>query len=453
MVTHLEWSDTIGKRVRSGDWADQAISTVVKIEEELQAAGDDFGLAANRRENAAQLVDYFMEEAKVVYVIYKVWTAGFKDWLMTRASPKRIWRRGRSADQLMAYPDGTPLDPEPRWEALALRAGRLANGIRSYDLRCRRDRRARWRSRRLADAPRPACRPDGRDPGLCRQAVRGGPARDRYRAIMEPYLQERYMPFDVRVTPYEETLDRNLYISLEAMRGHLVGPGVVAISSSSRRTTDGSSASTPVAPEGASWRRPRGGHRLTVLAPYEFGVIEEPASLDLGRARRLPLLRPLQPCLLDHPRRALGPPGPDGRSAPVAWRGRPGDHSQVPMERLEVPRGDSGARVRADRPDQATTSGHPAGARSTGADSEHESEGRRAIVTGRRAGSVSRSPSSCCAAGVRVTASTSMIAAWNVREAGGEALVVDLAVLAERDRSSPRRARTRRLPGERGGDP
>ena len=39
MVTHLEWSDTIGKRVRSGDWADQAISTVVKIEEELQAAG------------------------------------------------------------------------------------------------------------------------------------------------------------------------------------------------------------------------------------------------------------------------------------------------------------------------------------------------------------------------------------------------------------------------------
>ena len=68
--------------MRTGDWADQAISTVVKIEEELQAAGDDFGLAANRRENAAQLVDYFMEEAKVVYVIYKVWTAGFQDWLI-----------------------------------------------------------------------------------------------------------------------------------------------------------------------------------------------------------------------------------------------------------------------------------------------------------------------------------------------------------------------------------
>ena len=32
MVTHLEWSESIGKRVRSGDWADQAISTVAKIE-------------------------------------------------------------------------------------------------------------------------------------------------------------------------------------------------------------------------------------------------------------------------------------------------------------------------------------------------------------------------------------------------------------------------------------
>src|SRR6185436_6732971 len=74
MVTHLEWSDAIGKRVRSGDWADQAISTAVKIEDELRAGGNDLGLAGGRRENAAQLVDYYMEEAKVVYVVYRVWT-------------------------------------------------------------------------------------------------------------------------------------------------------------------------------------------------------------------------------------------------------------------------------------------------------------------------------------------------------------------------------------------
>ncbi len=82
MATHLTWSDSVGKRVRTGDWADQAISTAVKVEEELRAGGNDLGLAGGRRENAAQLVDYFMEEAKVVYVIYKVWTAGFEDWLI-----------------------------------------------------------------------------------------------------------------------------------------------------------------------------------------------------------------------------------------------------------------------------------------------------------------------------------------------------------------------------------
>ena len=32
-MTHLTWSDEIGKRVRTGDWPDQAISTATKIQE------------------------------------------------------------------------------------------------------------------------------------------------------------------------------------------------------------------------------------------------------------------------------------------------------------------------------------------------------------------------------------------------------------------------------------
>ena len=48
---------------------------------------------------------------------------------------------------------------------------------------------------------------------------------DAYRFVLEPYLQERYSPFDIRERPYEDTLYRNLYLSFEAMRGHLGGPG------------------------------------------------------------------------------------------------------------------------------------------------------------------------------------------------------------------------------------
>jgi len=285
MATHLEWSESIGKRVRSGDWADQAVSTVARIEEELRAGGDEFGLAANRRENAAQLVDYFMEEAKVVYVVYKVWTAGFEDWLgdqgVTRADLDAEIER---LSVLLAYPDGTPLERESRWDELGLRAGRLANGIRSYDLPVEAALaeldgvREDWR--RLHD------RAADLMAGILAFVVkRFGEARleDCYRAIMEPYLQERYMPFDVRQSPYEETLDRNLYISLEAMRGHLVGPGrrgdIELVEEEDRWVIR-------FDPCGSGGRILRGdpeeGTGSRVLAPYEFGVIEEPRPWTWG---------------------------------------------------------------------------------------------------------------------------------------------------------------------------
>ena len=34
-ATHLTWSEEIGKRVRTGDWADQAVSTVTRILEAI----------------------------------------------------------------------------------------------------------------------------------------------------------------------------------------------------------------------------------------------------------------------------------------------------------------------------------------------------------------------------------------------------------------------------------
>ena len=74
-VVTLSWSKEIGKRVREGPWTDQAISTTRKFEEALDAG---------QFELAAQLVDYFMEEAKVVYVIYDVWSEAFASWLSKR---------------------------------------------------------------------------------------------------------------------------------------------------------------------------------------------------------------------------------------------------------------------------------------------------------------------------------------------------------------------------------
>lgn len=211
----LRWSQTLAKRARPGDWRDQGISTLQKIED---------ALAAGQAEQAAQLVDYFIEEAKVCYEIYRVWFGGFVDWLSTAG----VTDEERDAElarlrRLLAFPDGTPFEPAPAWEELTAEAGRLAGRAR-IGLGLGHERldqlRERWRmlhdrwvdlisgvlayvSNRFGEEALEPC----------------------YRHVLEPYIQERYMPYDLRHQDYEQTIYRNLYLSFEAMRGHLCGPG------------------------------------------------------------------------------------------------------------------------------------------------------------------------------------------------------------------------------------
>jgi hypothetical protein len=216
--TVLSWSDELGKRVRRGDSAEQAVSTVTRIEESIDAG---------HWEPAAQLVDYFMEEAKVVFVIYTSWTEGFEDFLAVKGVPKdeadAELERLRLA---FAFPDGGLFDPEPRWHALGADAGALANAMRAFlvsadEARVRLDAlREGWRQLHDGYADYQA--------GLLGFVARRfgeSTLEECYRHVLEPYLRERYGPFDVRLRPYEETVFRNAYLSYEAMRAHLCGPG------------------------------------------------------------------------------------------------------------------------------------------------------------------------------------------------------------------------------------
>lgn len=216
-VATLEWSEEIGKRVRTGPWTDQAISTTRKI---LEA------IAVGQREVAAQLVDYWMEEAKVVYVIYDVWTEGFSTWLTDQGVSKvELSTEMDRLRHLMAFPDGTPYETRSHWEELGAKAGRLGNLLRAAELTDEEavasldDLRDGWRQLHDRGADMMA--------GILTFVAHrfGEPAIEAcYRFVLEPYLQERYKPFDIREQPYEDTIYRNLYLSFEAMRGHLCGP-------------------------------------------------------------------------------------------------------------------------------------------------------------------------------------------------------------------------------------
>lgn len=268
-TTRLTWSDELGKRIRAGDYGELTVSTVERIEEALDAG---------QRETAAQLVDYFMEEAKVCHNIYQVWVEGFESWLAGRGvTPEQLAAERQRLDELLAFPDGAPFQPRARWSALGARAGRLANDVRGLQLALD---AAKAEARGLAEAWRQLHDRwvDLQSGLLTFIARRFGEAAigDCYRAVLEPFIAERYSVFDLRDRPYEETVHRNLYYVFEGMRAHLVGPGRLG---NMRLDEHDDRWVVTFDPCGSGERGQRGdaieGTPSRSEPPYEFGVTRE----------------------------------------------------------------------------------------------------------------------------------------------------------------------------------
>ena len=216
-VARLTWSEALGKRVREGASAEQAVSTYVKIEEAIEAG---------QLELAAQLVDYSMEEAKVVYVIYQVWTEGFLAWLrQEQADEEEVAAELDRLRRLLAFPDGELFEPAPRWDALGAAAGLLANRLRAFETNADtavaavRDLREGWRQ--LHD--RGADSRSGPADLRCASASASRESRTataRARAVPPGALQA-VRPAGARL---RGTVYRNLYLTFEAMRGSSLRP-------------------------------------------------------------------------------------------------------------------------------------------------------------------------------------------------------------------------------------
>lgn len=267
--TLLTWSPSLGKRVRTGPWEDQAISTT----EEIQAA-----VRRGDWEGAAELLDYWMEEAKIVYVVYRTWNRGWLTYLSGKGVPtEEIDSEIERLQMLLAFPDGQVFDSTAHWTQLATAAGALTHRMRAMEVdpsealdeldQLRED----WRQHHDRGA-------DFQSGLLTFVANRFGEASlgDAYEHVLGPYLAERYAPFDVRLHPYEETLERNIYLAFEAMRGHLVGPdrlGDIDIEEDSDKIV------LSFDPCGSGNRGQRGdpieGTGSRSEAPYEFGVTSE----------------------------------------------------------------------------------------------------------------------------------------------------------------------------------
>lgn len=217
-VARLAWSEQVGKRVRDEGWTELGVPTVQRIEQALDQ---------NQLEIAAQLIDYFMEEAKVCHNVYQTWTEGFSRWISRQGGVEADFEIERARlDRVLSFEDGAPFDPQRRWQELAVQAGAVAHGLRGLGVSADDGRRGLEELRRgwqgLHD------RWVDLQAGLITWIAGrfGEPAvGDCYREVLRDHLEQRYGPFDARKRSYEETVERNLYLSLEAMRGHLSGPG------------------------------------------------------------------------------------------------------------------------------------------------------------------------------------------------------------------------------------
>jgi hypothetical protein len=267
--TNLTWSQEFGKRVRTGSWQEQAVSTTGQI----QAA-----IRSGNWETAAQLLDYWMEEAKVVYVVYRTWTDGWRSYLAERGLLSTdVESEIRRLQSLLRFPDGRSFDSPAHWAELSEKAGSLTHRMRSLDLSepealAQLDElRESWRQHHDRGA-------DFQSGLLTYVARQFGETSlgEAFEHVLSPYLAERYAPFDVRLQPYEESLDRNIYLAFEAMRGHLVGSdrlGDIDIEEDSEKIV------LSFDPCGSGNRGQRGdpieGTGSRSESPYDFGVTSE----------------------------------------------------------------------------------------------------------------------------------------------------------------------------------
>ena len=121
--TRLEYLPALGRRVRLGSWDDQKVSTYRKLREAIEVG---------RWDDAARLANYFVDEGKVCFSIYRQWIPDLNAFLR---------ESGVAADELelvnaeivakLTLPDGTAWNAYEQWdrfltaiEAQGIKAGK-----------------------------------------------------------------------------------------------------------------------------------------------------------------------------------------------------------------------------------------------------------------------------------------------------------------------------------------
>jgi hypothetical protein len=264
----LHYSALLGRRIRSDRaWHEAAISTYVKARDAIRAA---------EWVAAAEYVDFFVDEAAVIYGVFRGLIPDAITFLESRGlSRVDIRELNRRLLALIPLPDGRPFVARRRWMEFqaAVRLCILACGARDEAGALARlaELKEIWRQIQDRDVDHLY--------GLLNEAVVhwGEPVVGAFwDAIIGPLFESRYEKFDIRKNAWADSLPTNVYLAFESMRGHLVGPdrdGTMEFTEDAERFT------WRFDPCGSGGRSMRGdvieGSPPRMESPFRYGVTTE----------------------------------------------------------------------------------------------------------------------------------------------------------------------------------
>ena len=337
--TKIEFSEILGRRVRLGSWEDQKVSTYRKI----KAA-----VAEGNWDHAAELADYFTDEANVCFSLYRQWINDLNGFLKERGcGPEELADVNAAIIDKIALPDGSPWNPHRHWDSYKRQQRELLAHIhraQAEEAEAALDRmKETWRQTHDRDVDHTY--------GLMSEIQERHGSQgivDMFQKLLVPLFAWRYEKFDIDRHPWDEGLEALMLVACEAMRGHLVGP---------ERTGDFELEETDdrfilrFDPCGSGQRTIRGDWIENTPArmqpPYNWGVSQEEASWNhfqkgvcLYCAHCIILMEEMPMDRFGYPVRVVDPPVyPDANRDPEArqrcqWQMFK-DPTQVPAEYYE----------------------------------------------------------------------------------------------------------------------
>lgn len=215
MTDTMGFSDILQRRVRLGSWQDQKVSTYQRILEKLEAG--DWA-------NASELASYFVDEAAVCWKLYRQWLSDLEGFLRDEGTSEEDLSAIRERlVELTVLPDGSVFDSFALWDRFNAQIADVVAATEAHDAST---------ARRIMDEAKEVWRQThDRDVDMTyyymSETARrfGDDAIPRmYERVLVPLFAWRYEKFDIDKHPWDEGLETLLYVSCEAMRGHLSGP-------------------------------------------------------------------------------------------------------------------------------------------------------------------------------------------------------------------------------------